>query len=123
MGEWRKDQSKHARRNVWGETRGQSDETWQDFALRIKPYKELSQLRFEKIGTEIHCWQQIPDTKRTGDMYWASILRFVDDGWGYWTVMYRNDEGRWRPTDIKKLPLGRAVPLAAEFYRQKMMEI
>jgi hypothetical protein len=120
MGEWRKDQSKHSRRNIWGETRGQSDETWQDFAQRVKAFPWLAKLRFEKIGGEIHLWQQVPDTKRLGETYWMSVMRFVDDGWGYWDVLYRTDEGRWRPTDIKKLPIGRAVTLAAEFYQDRM---
>ena len=118
MGEWRKDQSKKARRYIWGETRGQSDDTWQDFAGRVKSYPELAKLRFEKLGKEIHGWKQVLESD--GDPYWLSCLRFVDDGWGYWTVYFRTDESRWRTTDIKKIPLGRAVTAAAEWYRQKM---
>src|SRR5690349_21680647 len=105
MGSWRVDQHKLVRRRIWGQTRGQSDDVWQDFAQRIKPYKHLAHLRFEKLGTEIHCWRQLPESG--GTPYWTSCLRFVDDGWGYWTVYYRTDEGRWRTTDIKEMPIGR----------------
>jgi hypothetical protein len=118
MGEWRKDQSKGVRRRIWGQTRGQDDETWQDFAQRIKQFPHMADLRFEKIGTEIHCWKQVPEDG--GGSYWMSCLRFVDDGWGYWNVYYRIDERRWRATDIKEMPIGRAVTAAAEWYKTKV---
>jgi hypothetical protein len=118
MGEWRADQSKKSRRYVWQETRGQNDETWQDFARRAKPFPAFAALRFEKLGKEIHCWREAAESG--GASYWMSCLRFVDDGWGYWTVYYRSDERRWRTTPIKEFPLGRAVAAAAEFYRDKL---
>jgi hypothetical protein len=118
MGDWRKDQSKTVRRYIWGETRGQNDTTWQDFANRIKTLPALAPLKHEKLGSEIHCWRQVLDA--AGKPYWISCLRFVADDWGYWTVSYRKDEGRWRATDIQKLPVGRAVTAAAEWYASKM---
>ena len=118
MGDWRKDQSKTVRRRIWGQTRGQNDGAWQDFNRRTKEFPVFSRLRFEKLGKEIHCWREL--TADEGYTYWTSCLRFVDDERGYWTVLYRLDERRWRSTDIKKLPLGRAIPLVAEFYQSKM---
>ncbi len=114
MGEWRKDQSKKTRRYIWGETRGQNDETLEDFVQRSKHFPVFSVLRFEKLGSEIHGWRNIPEDG--GETYWTPCIRFVDDGWGYWTTMFRTDEGRWRPTDAKKMPLGRAIELTAEWY-------
>jgi hypothetical protein len=118
MGSWRADQSKKPRRKIWGETRGQSDSVWQEFAKRFKAYPCFTPLRIEKIGEEIHAWRQIVNPK--GEPYWMSCLRFVDDGWGYWTVYYRNDERRWRATDITHLPLSHAIRLAAEWYHKKL---
>lgn len=115
MGEWRKDQSKKTRRYIWGQTRGQNDETLEDFVQRAKAFPAYTGLRFEKLGPEVHMWRNIPEDG--GGMYWMSCLRFVDDGWGYWSVMYRTDEGRWRATDAKKVPLGRAIELAAQWYK------
>ena len=114
MGNWRADQSKTARRRIWGKTRGQSDETWQDFSRRAKDYLVLKPLRFEKIGKEIHCWRQVEESG--GTPYWMSCLRFVDDGWGYWTVYYRTDERRWRTTPIRQQPIGRALSESADFW-------
>ena len=119
MGEWRQDQSKTVRRYLWGETRGQNDPTWQDFARRVKSFPNLASLRFEKLGQEIHCWRQVPDGH--DKLYWISCLRFVADDWGYWTVYYRKDEGRWRATDFEKLPIGRALTAAAEWYQSRML--
>src|SRR5437868_5439555 len=107
MGTWRQDQSKGVRRKVWGQTRGQEDDTRKDFVNRLKAYPVFASLRVEKIGSEIHFWRQLQDEK--GELYWASCLRFIDDGWSHWTVMYRTDERRWRTTPIKDLPTGRAL--------------
>ena len=54
MGSWRVDQHKLVRRRIWGQTRGQNDETWQDFARRAKGYPVFAPLRFEKnqVGTK-----------------------------------------------------------------------
>jgi len=120
MGEWRKDQSKKTRRYIWGQTRGQSDGTWQDFAIRIKEYPILGGLKFEKIGDEVHCWREVLED--TGETYWMSCLRFTEDGYGHWSVFYRTDESRWRATDIKKIPIGRALAGAAEWYRDRMQQ-
>ncbi|SRR5258708_5490306 len=117
MGDWRKDQSKNVRRRNWGETRGQNDHVWQDFARRAKAFPALAALKFEKIGGEIHCWRQVQEDG--GATYWTSCLRFVDDDYGYWTVYYRTDERRWRTTDAKEMPIGRAIATAAEWYEKK----
>jgi len=114
MGEWRRDQSKEARRHVWGKTRGEQDPTWRDFAHRLRAIPELAGLRAEKIGSEIHLWRERREPG--GKPYWASCLRFLDDGWGYWTVMYRPDERRWRATPLKDRPLRQALEGAAKFY-------
>jgi hypothetical protein len=121
MGNWKPDQSKKPRRKIWGETRGQSDETWQEFAKRFKEAPPLDKLRLEKVGTEIHAWRQILDEKK-GEPYWMSCLRFVDDGWSYWTVLYRTDERRWRTTDIRGLPMSRAITAAAQWYKKKLVD-
>jgi hypothetical protein len=120
MGEWRADQSKKTRRYVWGETRGQYDDVWKDFAQRVKAYPELAAMKYEKIGKEIHLWRPIQES--SGETYWTSCLRFVDDGWGYWTVFYRMDERRWRTTALKELPIGRAITSAAEFWQLRAQE-
>ncbi len=120
MGDWRKDQSKRTRRYIWGETRGQNDGSWQDFNTRIKEYPDLRELRFEKLGEEIHCWRK--ELEDTGEMYWISCLRFKDEGYGHWSVYYRTDESRWRATDVKEVPIARAIEGAAEWYRSKMMK-
>jgi hypothetical protein len=120
MGEWRLDQSKNSRRYIWGETRGEYDDVWKDFAQRFKAHPALAGMKFEKLGKEIHLWRQIPEDG--GRTYWGSCLRFVDDGWGYWTVFYRTDERRWRTTDIKEEPIGRALTAAAEFWRLRGVE-
>lgn len=116
MGEWRADQSKGARRYNWGETRGKQDATLRDFTERMRAFPDLKDIRAEKIGSEIHCWREIPEDG--GKTYWTSCLRFVDDGWGYWTVFQRPDERRWRTTPLKELPLSRALAGAAEFYKE-----
>ena len=118
MGEWRKDQSKRTRRYIWGQTRGQNEGTWQDFNTRIKTIPELNGLRYEKLGEEIHCWRETVED--SGEKYWLSVLRFVDEGYGHWSVYYRTDESRWRATDAKKVPIGRALEGAAAWYRNKM---
>src|SRR5437660_116734 len=114
MGTWLPDQSKNARRTIWGQTRGEMDDTWKDFSSRLKTVPALAHLRVEKIGSEIQCWrlQESPGK----EPYWMSCLRFIDDGWGYWTVMYRTDERRWRSTPYKDLPLGQALSGAGEWY-------
>jgi hypothetical protein len=120
MGSWRKDQHKRVRRYNWGQTRGQNEGVRQDFMERIRPYPVFKDLRIEKLGEEIHCWRLAHEE---GDQpYWTSCLRFVDDGWGYWTVYYRTDEGRWRATDTKEAPLGRAISEAAEWYSRQRPE-
>ena len=118
MGEWTLDQSKNARRTIWGQTRGENDPTLRDFIRRAKTYPMLAAMRPEKIGPEIHCWRQIksPD----GEVYWHSCLRFKDDGWGYWTVMYRSDERRWRTTDLEDLPYSKVLPAAVDLYKSKI---
>ena len=114
MGNWRKDQSKNARRMVWGQTRGEFDPTRQDFVKRMKEYPAFASLRIEKIGGEIHCWRQVSEPE--SDPYWFSCIRFVGDGWGYWKLFYRKDESRWRPTSIKELPAREVIAQCAEFY-------
>ncbi len=114
MGSWRKDQSKLVRRYLWGQTRGENDATLRDFIVRQKAFPGLMALRPEKIGSEIHCWRPHPDDK--GKRYWTASLRFIDDGWGYWTVMGRADEGRWRHTDIDGLPISKALAAAETYY-------
>jgi len=118
MGSWRADQSKGARRYVWQQTRGEKDEVWRDFAARLKTHPPLAGLKLEKIGSEIHCWRPVQEP--SGKTYWTSCLRFVDDGWGYWSVLFRPDERRWRTTSLKDLPLSRAIAGAAEFYKQNL---
>src|ERR1700744_6412717 len=115
MGPWKRDQSKGVRRVIWGQTRGKTDETWKEFEQRINKFPELSKLRIEKIGSEIHAWRQIQ--AESGDAYWASCFRFVDEGYGYWSLWYRTDERRWRATPYKELPMGRTITGAAEFYK------
>lgn len=119
MGEWRADQSKGVRRYVWGQTRGEQDPTRRDFMRRLKDYPELSALRIEKIGSEIHAWREVLEDG--GRRYWVSCLRFVPDEWGYWDVFYRTDERRWRPAGIDELPVGKALGAAAEFFREKFV--
>ena len=114
MGSWRKDQSKLIRRYVWGKTRGEDDSTLRDFIVRQKAFPGLAGLRPEKIGSEIHCWRPTPDDK--GKIYWIACLRFIDDGWGYLTVMGRADEGRWRNTDMEGLPVSKALTQAERYY-------
>jgi hypothetical protein len=121
MGEWRKDQSKNARRTIWGETRGSHDETWEDFRNRLKVHPALLKLRIEKIGSELHCWRLVVESS-SGESYWTSCLRFIDDGWGYWTVMYRPDERRWRSTPYKQLPIGRALAGAEDWYKHHLQK-
>ncbi len=116
MGTWRADQSKGGRRYVWGETRGETDDTRRDFIARLKAFVIFNGLRTEKIGSEMHLWRL--EKIGTAKPYWTSCLRFVDDGWGYWTVYYRPDERRWRSAPAKELPLGKAMTLTAEFYKQ-----
>jgi len=120
MGDWRADQSKTVRRMVWGRTRGEGDATWKDFSARFKRFPALTNMRIEKMGSEIHAWR--PAKEDTGKTYWVSCLRFVDEGLGYWTVLYRSDERRWRTTPFKEMPLSRAVEAAAEFYKNEMKE-
>jgi|GEM_PF-1920786 hypothetical protein len=120
MGEWRADQSKNVRRYSWGETRGKNDAIWKEFARRIETFQILAGLKFEKIGSEIHCWREVYEPSK--DKYWTSCLRFVDDGWGYWTVFYRTDERRWRATSLKQLPMRLALEGAAEFYQNHFVE-
>ena len=115
MGSWRADQSKAARRYVWQQTRGETDDTRRDFVERLKPYPTFAAMRVEKIGGELHLWRPLKEDE-SGKAYWTSCLRFVDDGWGYWTVYYRLDERRWRTTSIKEMPLGRAIVAVAEFW-------
>jgi hypothetical protein len=119
MGDWRVDQSKTVRRMVWGRTRGEGDATWKDFSARFKNLPPLAALRVEKIGSEIHAWRSLKEAE-TGKIYWVSCLRFVDDGLGYWTVLYRSDERRWRTTTFKEMPLGRAVEAASDFYKENV---
>jgi hypothetical protein len=116
MGEWRKDQSKNARRYLWGQTRGEHDATRRDFLVRMKPFPVLGKLQIEKIGGEIHAWREV--TEDSGKRYWTSCLRFIDDGYGFWTLFYRPDERRWRSTPYKDLPVGRVIAAAAEFFGQ-----
>jgi|SRR6185437_14781980 len=118
MGDWRRDQSKGARRLIWGQTRGKEDPTYRNFAERLRAYPDLAALKVEKIGSEIHCWRE--RTEPGGKKYWTSCLRFVDDGWGYWTVFYRPDERRWRTTPLRDLPIGRALEQAVEFYKDHL---
>ena len=115
MGTWRRDQSKGARRVIWGQTRGKNDETWKEFEQRLGAFPELAKLRIEKIGAEIHCWRQVESPSK--EIYWTSCLRFVDEGYGYWSLWYRTDERRWRSTPNKELPAGRTINGAAEWYR------
>jgi len=115
MGDWRLDQSKATRRYIWQETRGKKDPTLQDFLKRMIPFEEYKPLRFEKIGSEIHGWRGITDTK--GKVYWASCLRFVDEGWDMWSLWYRPDERRWRRTPYQELPRGRAIEGGATFLK------
>lgn len=117
MGSWRADQSKGARRKIWGQTRGELDLTRQEFANRLNSAPSLASLRIEKIGSEIHAWREIRD--EAGAVYWASCLRFVDQGLGYWTVLYRPDERRWRATPIKNLPMSAAITAAADWLASK----
>jgi hypothetical protein len=119
MGEWRLDQSKGAKRYVWGQTRGVDDSTRRNLIERMKPYAVFKNLRVEKIGSEIHCWREM--TEETGKKHWISCLRFVPDDWGYWDVFYRTDERRWRTTDLQELPIGRMIERLAEFYSQKFV--
>ncbi len=118
MGSWQKDQSKLRHRYLWGQTRGEKDATLRDFMERVKAYPALAKLRPEKIGSEIQCWRQIPDGK--GKLYWSSCVRFIDDGWGYWTIMGRSDEGRWRNSHIEGLPLSKALAAGEEYYLDKL---
>jgi hypothetical protein len=120
MGDWRPDQSKKTRRYVWGQTRGEQDETLRDFNVRVKAYPQLAALRAEKIGSEIHLWRMLKED--SGKDYWISCLRFVDDTWGYWSVFYRTDERRWRTTPVKDEPLGRALATVADFFREEFAE-
>ncbi len=120
MGNWRSDQSKSVRRDVWGRTRGEGDATWKDFSARFKQFPDLFNLKIEKIGSEIHVWRYIAENARKG--YWVSCLRFIDDGWGYWTLMFRPDERRWRATNHKDLPVGRMIETAAELYRERFVD-
>ncbi len=119
MGNWRADQSKGVRRDIWGQTRGENDPTRRDFLERMKPFPVFASLRIEKIGEEIHCWREIKDS--AGKPYWASCLRFVSDDFGYWDVFYRTDERRWRTTPLKELPVGRMIERLAEFYSEKFV--
>ena len=121
MGEWRKDQSKGARRYIWGQTRGEHDEVWRDFAARMKAFPTFQSLRIEKIGAEIHAWRNVREDN--GKTYWTSCLRFVDDGWGYWSVYYRSDERRWRATPVEDQPIGRALAQTAEFYNANLRDV
>ncbi|MFA5974788.1 MAG: hypothetical protein WC859_01305 [Elusimicrobiota bacterium] len=116
MGSWRPDQSKEARRYVWGRTRGEDDPTRRDFAHRLRAFPALARLKTEKIGSEIHLWREVQDP--SGKKYWISCLRFMDDGWGYWTVRFRTDERRWRSTDLNDLPLRLAFESAVTFYKE-----
>lgn len=119
MGSWRSDQSKEARRYLWGKTRGEGDPTWKDVTHRLRALAALAGLRVEKIGSEMHLWRQVQEP--SGKAYWTSCLRFIDDGWSYWTVLYRPDERRWRATGLRRLPIGRALAAAAEFYRERIL--
>lgn len=114
MGSWKQDQAKGVRRTVWGQTRGKEDDTLKDFMQRLKAHPNLGILKVEKIGSEIHCWRSVKDSQ--GQTYWTSCLRFIDDGWGYWTVMARTDERRWRTTPYKSLPIAQALTGASELY-------
>ena len=114
MGEWRADQSKGTRRYIWGQTRGDKDAARRDFVVRAKAFPAFQGLQVEKIGSEIHLWRPLKEP--SGKTYWTSCLRFVDDDWGYWTVYYRPDERRWRATDVRKLPIGRAIELTAQLF-------
>jgi hypothetical protein len=118
MGSWRPDQSKNARRVIWGESRGKDDDTWKDFQRRFRDYPELGKLRLEKIGSEIHGWRLV--NSPSGESYWMSCLRFISDGMGYWTVMYRPDERHWRTTPFRDLPVGQAIESAAAWFRDKL---
>lgn len=122
MGTWKADQSKGTRRYVWGETRGKEDATLRDIAARAKKQPDLGDLRPEKIGSEIHFWREVTE-KPSGKTYWLSCLRFVDDGWSYWTVFFRPDDARWRATPLKDLPLSKAISGAAEIYRERLHEM
>jgi hypothetical protein len=114
MGTWRVDQSKNAKRYVWQQTRGEQDEMLRDFVVRFKAYPVFAEVKLEKIGSEIHVWRPIKES--SGKSYWASCMRFKDDGWGYWDVFYRPDERRWRTTTIKETPLTKAISAAADWY-------
>lgn len=120
MGTWKKDQSKHDRRYEWGTTRGEKDAVWRDVAARLKSHSLLSSLRHEKIGAEIHFFRLMKDP--SGTPFWSSCLRLIDDGWGYWTLQWRPDEGRWRTSAIRDLPVGRMLTVAEGFYREKSHE-
>ena len=120
MGEWRADQSKEARRHIWGKTRGEEDATWRDFSHRLRSYPDLKNLRAEKIGAEIHLWREAREP--SGKTYWTSCLRFQDDGFGYWTVMYRPDERRWRTTPIRELPIRQALDAASQLYNERLSD-
>ena len=119
MGEWRLDQSKGAKRDVWGQTRGENDPTRRDILERMKPFPVFQPLRVEKIGSEIHCWRELK--RESGRVYWVSCLRLVPDEWGYWDVFYRTDERRWRTTSMQELPIGRIIEQLADFYSQKFV--
>jgi hypothetical protein len=121
MGEWRADQSKEVRRYLWGQTRGEKDETRRDFLARIKAFPELAALRTEKVGSELHLWRELKE-ETSGKTYWTSCIRFVDDRWGYWTVLFRDDERRWRSTPHKELPLRLAIEGAAEVLRSRLLK-
>jgi hypothetical protein len=117
MGTWKPDQSKHSRRYEWGKSRGEKDAVWRDFAARLKAVPGLSPFKHEKIGPEIHFFRQAKDPN--GRPYWTSFLRFVNDGWGYWEIAWRPDEGRWRSPGLKQLPPSQALTAAAEFVAQE----
>ena len=119
MGEWRADQSKGARRYIWGQTRGENDPTRRDFLQRMKPFDVFAPLRLEKIGSEIHFWRELKES--SGKPYWTSCIRCVPDDWGYWDVFYRTDERRWRTTPMQELPVGRMIERLAEFSREKFV--
>jgi len=119
MGNWKLDQGKGARRYVWGQTRGENDPTRRDYLERIKPFPIFSAMRLEKIGSEIHFWREIKED--TGKGYWISCVRCVPDDWGYWDIFYRTDEGRWRTTPFKEMPVGRMIERLAEFVSEKFV--
>jgi hypothetical protein len=114
MGNWQKDQSKNARRYVWGQTRGEHDAARRDFLSRAKVFPAFAPLRIEKIGSELHLWREIKEP--SGKIYWTSCLRFVDNDWGYWTVYFRPDERRWRAAGIKELPISGALEETARLF-------